>query len=284
MEHHSNIVPWQLTGKNIRLRPLPVDEEGNLQLESYESLFNEKTKLVTITQASNVLGTITPLKEIIRIAHNHQVPILVDGAQGIKCCPTDVQELDCDFYCFSGHKIYAPMGIGVLYGKERWLEQLPPYQGGGDMIRHVSFEKTTFNELPFKFEAGTPNVAGAIGLKAAIDFIGSFGHDRLIRAEEELTQYAMRQLKQIQGLRLIGENPHKAAVVSFLLEGTHPSDIGTLIDFMGIAVRTGHHCCQPLMERLQIPGTIRASFAAYNQKYEIDRLAESLLQAKKMLL
>ena len=284
MEHHSNIVPWQLAGKNIRLRPLPVDEEGNLQLESYESLFNEKTKLVTITQASNVLGTITPLKEIIRIAHNHQVPVLVDGAQGIKCCLTDVQELDCDFYCFSGHKIYAPMGIGVLYGKERWLEQLPPYQGGGDMIRHVSFEKTTFNELPFKFEAGTPNVAGAIGLKAAIDFIGSFGHDRLIQAEEELTQYAMRQLKQIQGLRLIGENPHKAAVVSFLLEGTHPSDIGTLIDFMGIAVRTGHHCCQPLMERLQIPGTVRASFAAYNTFEEIDALASALKQAEKMLL
>lgn len=285
MEHHSNIVPWQLagTGKNLRLRVIPMHENGELDLKAYERLFSGKTKIVAVTQASNVLGTITPLKEIIRIAHSHGVPVLVDGAQGVKSCLTDVQELDCDFYCFSGHKIYAPMGIGVLYGKEKMLEALPPYQGGGDMIRHVGFDRTTFNDLPFKFEAGTPNVAGAIGLQAALEFVRLYGHENLIKYESELTAYATQKLMQEERIRIIGNAPEKAAVVSFLMEPHHPTDVGTLIDFMGIAVRTGHHCCQPLMDSLGIPGTVRASFAAYNTFEEVDRLVESLRTARKML-
>ncbi|MBO4773536.1 MAG: cysteine desulfurase [Bacteroidales bacterium] len=285
MEHHSNIVPWQLTGagKSPNIRVIPMHENGELDLEAYERLFSGKTKIVAVTQASNVLGTITPLKEIIRIAHSHGVPVLVDGAQGVKSCITDVQELDCDFYCFSGHKIYAPMGIGVLYGKEKMLEALPPYQGGGDMIRHVGFDRTTFNDLPFKFEAGTPNVAGAIGLQAALEFVRQYGHENLIKYESELTAYATQRLMQEDRIRIIGNAPEKAAVISFLMEPHHPTDVGTLIDFMGIAVRTGHHCCQPLMDSLGIPGTVRASFAAYNTKEEIDRLIESLRTARKML-
>ena len=285
MEHHSNIVPWQLAGagKRLGIRVIPIHENGELDLDAYKRLFSEKTKIVAITQASNVLGTITPLKEIIRIAHAHDVPVLVDGAQGVKCCITDVQELDCDFYCFSGHKLYAPMGIGVLYGKEKWLEALTPYQGGGDMISHVSFDRTTYNRPPFKFEAGTPNVAGAIGLQAAIGFIRQFGQENLIRYEEELTAYATKRLMQEERIRIVGTAPEKAAVLSFLMEPHHPTDVGTLIDFMGIAVRTGHHCCQPLMDSLGIPGTVRASFAAYNTKEEIDRLVEALRTARKML-
>ena len=285
MEHHSNIVPWQLTGagKSPNIRVIPMHENGELDLEAYERLFSGKTKIVAVTQASNVLGTITPLKEIIRIAHSHGVPVLVDGAQGVKSCITDVQELDCDFYCFSGHKIYAPMGIGVLYGKEKMLEALPPYQGGGDMIRHVGFDRTTFNDLPFKFEAGTPNVAGAIGLQAALEFVRQYGHENLIKYESELTAYATQRLMQEDRIRIIGNAPEKAAVISFLMEPHHPTDVGTLIDFMGIAVRTGHHCCQPLMDSLGIPGTVRASFAAYNTFEEIDRLVESLRTARKML-
>ena len=285
MEHHSNIVPWQLAGadKKLRIRVIPVNERGEADMESYASLFNEKTKLVAITQASNVLGSITPLKEIIRIAHSHSVPVLADGAQGVKCCLTDVQELDCDFYCFSGHKIYAPMGIGVLYGKEKWLEKLPPYQGGGDMIQHVGFDKTTFNSLPFKFEAGTPNVAGAIGLQAALQWVENIGQEKLIRAEEELTAYATKQLQQLPGLRIWGTSARKAAVISFTLGHHHPTDVGTLIDFMGIAVRTGHHCCQPLMDVLGIPGTVRASFAAYNTQEETDRMLSALQTAQQML-
>ncbi len=285
MEHHSNIVPWQLAGagKSPNIRVIPMHENGELDLEAYERLFSGKTKIVAVTQASNVLGTITPLKEIIRIAHAHNVPVLVDGAQGVKSCLTDVQELDCDFYCFSGHKIYAPMGIGVLYGKEKWLEQLPPYQGGGDMIRHVGFDLTTFNDLPFKFEAGTPNVAGAIGLQAALEFVRQYGHENLIKYESELTAYATQRLMQEERVRIFGNAPEKAAVISFLMEPHHPTDVGTLIDFMGIAVRTGHHCCQPLMDSLGIPGTVRASFAAYNTFEEIDRLVESLCTARKML-
>ncbi len=285
MEHHSNIVPWQLAGagKSPNIRVIPMHENGELDLEAYERLFSGKTKIVAVTQASNVLGTITPLKEIIRIAHAHNVPVLVDGAQGAKCCITDVQELDCDFYCFSGHKIYAPMGIGVLYGKEKWLEALPPYQGGGDMIRHVGFDRTTFNDLPFKFEAGTPNVAGAIGLQAALEFVRQYGHENLIKYESELTAYATQRLMQEERVRIFGNAPEKAAVISFLMEPHHPTDVGTLIDFMGIAVRTGHHCCQPLMDSLGIPGTVRASFAAYNTFEEIDRLVESLRTARKML-
>ncbi|MBQ2488865.1 MAG: cysteine desulfurase, partial [Bacteroidales bacterium] len=270
-------------GKSPNIRVLPMHENGELDLEAYERLFSGKTKIVAVTQASNVLGTITPLKEIIRIAHAHNVPVLVDGAQGVKSCLTDVQELDCDFYCFSGHKIYAPMGIGVLYGKEKMLEALPPYQGGGDMIRHVGFDRTTFNDLPFKFEAGTPNVAGAIGLQAALEFVRLYGHENLIKYESELTAYATQKLMQEDRIRIIGNAPEKAAVISFLMEPHHPTDVGTLIDFMGIAVRTGHHCCQPLMDSLGIPGTVRASFAAYNTFEEIDRLVESLRTARKML-
>ncbi len=285
MEHHSNIVPWQLAGagKSPNIRVIPMHENGELDLEAYERLFSGKTKIVAVTQASNVLGTITPLKEIIRIAHSHGVPVLVDGAQGVKSCLTDVQELDCDFYCFSGHKIYAPMGIGVLYGKEKMLEALPPYQGGGDMIRHVGFDRTTFNDLPFKFEAGTPNVAGAIGLQAALEFVRQYGHENLIKYESELTAYATQRLMQEERVRIFGNAPEKAAVISFLMEPHHPTDVGTLIDFMGIAVRTGHHCCQPLMDSLGIPGTVRASFAAYNTFEEVDRLVESLRTARKML-
>lgn len=285
MEHHSNIVPWQLAGagKSPNIRVIPMHENGELDLEAYERLFSGKTKIVAVTQASNVLGTITPLKEIIRIAHAHNVPVLVDGAQGVKSCLTDVQELDCDFYCFSGHKIYAPMGIGVLYGKEKMLEALPPYQGGGDMIRHVGFDRSTFNDLPFKFEAGTPNVAGAIGLQAALEFVRQYGHENLIKYESELTAYATQRLMQEERVRIFGNAPEKAAVISFLMEPHHPTDVGTLIDFMGIAVRTGHHCCQPLMDSLGIPGTVRASFAAYNTFEEIDRLVESLRTARKML-
>lgn len=285
MEHHSNIVPWQLAGaaKNVRLRVIPINDEGVLDLEAYTRLFSEKTRIVAVSQASNVLGTINPVKEMIRIAHSRGVPVLVDGAQGVKCCLTDVQDLDCDFYCFSGHKIYAPMGIGVLYGKEKYLEALPPYQGGGDMIQHVSFGQTTFNQLPFKFEAGTPNVAGAIGLQAALEFIQGFGHAGLIRMEDELTAYATEKLREEGDIRIIGNAPQKAAVISFLMGPHHPTDVGTLIDFMGIAVRTGHHCCQPLMDRLGIPGTVRASFAAYNTTEEIDRLADALRTARQML-
>ena len=285
MEHHSNIVPWQLAGagQSPNIRVIPMHENGEFDMEAYERLFSGKTKIVAVTQASNVLGTITPLKEIIRIAHAHNVPVLVDGAQGVKSCLTDVQELDCDFYCFSGHKIYAPMGIGVLYGKEKMLEALPPYQGGGDMIRHVGFDRTTFNDLPFKFEAGTPNVAGAIGLQAALEFVRQYGHENLIKYESELTAYATQRLMQEDRIRIIGNAPEKAAVISFLMEPHHPTDVGTLIDFMGIAVRTGHHCCQPLMDSLGIPGTVRASFAAYNTFEEVDRLVESLRTARKML-
>ena len=285
MEHHSNIVPWQLAGagKSPNIRVIPMHENGEFDMEAYERLFSGKTKIVAVTQASNVLGTITPLKEIIRIAHAHNVPVLVDGAQGVKSCLTDVQELDCDFYCFSGHKIYAPMGIGVLYGKEKMLEALPPYQGGGDMIRHVGFDRTTFNDLPFKFEAGTPNVAGAIGLQAALEFVRQYGHENLIKYESELTAYATQRLMKEERVRIFGNAPEKAAVVSFLMEPHHPTDVGTLIDFMGIAVRTGHHCCQPLMDSLGIPGTVRASFAAYNTFEEVDRLVESLRTARKML-
>lgn len=285
MEHHSNIVPWQLAGagKNVRLRVIPVDGKGVLDLEAYKQLFNEKTRIVALTQASNVLGTINPVKEMIRIAHSHGIPVLVDGAQGVKCCLTDVQDIDCDFYCFSGHKIYAPMGIGVLYGKEKYLDALPPYQGGGDMIQHVSFTHTTFNQLPFKFEAGTPNVSGAIGLQAALEFIQSFGHDKIIRMEDELTAYATKKLSEDADIHIFGNAPQKAAVISFLIGKHHPTDIGTLIDFMGIAVRTGHHCCQPLMDSLGIPGTVRASFAAYNTTEEIDLLSDALRTARQML-
>lgn len=285
MEHHSNIVPWQLgcEQSGAKLKIIPITVQGELRMDAYEQLFSKKTKIVAITQASNALGTINPLKAIVDTAHAHQVPVLIDGAQGIKSCGINVQELDCDFYCFSGHKIYAPMGIGVLYGKESWLNKLPPYQGGGDMIEQVSFEITTFNTLPFKFEAGTPNVAGAIGLQHALLFIEKYGHQNMINYEKDLLYYAIEQMQTIKDIRFIGTAKEKTAVVSFLLGNHHPTDVGTLIDFMGVAVRTGHHCTQPLMDFLAIPGTVRASFAIYNTKSDIDMLVKALLTAQKML-
>jgi cysteine desulfurase/selenocysteine lyase len=285
MEHHSNIVPWQLIGEQygVVLKVVPVDMNGNLDMDVYEKLFSARTKILALTHASNLLGTINPIKEMIDIAHAHQVPVLIDGAQGIKTSIVNVKELGCDFYCFSGHKIYAPMGIGVLYGTEAWLERLPPYQGGGEMIEQVSFEKTTFNRLPFKFEAGTPNVAGAIGLASAVDFMLDCGMENMIEHEKELLAYAHARLQEIEGLRIIGTAKNKTALISFLLKDQHPSDVGILIDMMGIAVRTGHHCAQPLIDFLRIPGTVRISFAVYNNKNEIDRLIEVLQRVNIML-
>jgi cysteine desulfurase/selenocysteine lyase len=285
MEHHSNIVPWQLAAEQygVTIKVVPVNENGELEIAAYENLFTKKTKIVALTHTSNVLGTINPIKKLIDIAHTHNVPFLVDGAQGIKSCKVNVQDLDCDFYCFSGHKMYAPMGIGVLYGKEKWLEKLPPYQGGGEMIEQVSFQKTTFNRLPFKFEAGTPNVGGAIGLAAAIDFILDCGQENLIEHEAALLKYAHEKLQEIEGLKIIGTAKEKAAVVSFLLNNRHPADVGTLLDLMGVAIRTGHHCAQPLMDYLKISGTVRASFGMYNNFEDIDKLVAALQKASSML-
>ena len=285
MEHHSNIVSWQLAAEQYGavIKVVPINENGELQIDVYENLFCEKTKIVAITHTSNVLGTINPIKKMINIAHSHNVPFLVDGAQGIKSSIVNVQELDCDFYCFSPHKIYAPMGIGVLYGKEKYLEKLPPYQGGGEMIKSVSFQKTTFNDLPFKFEAGTPNVGGAIGLMADIDFMLNCGLTQIIEHENVLLNYAQNRLQEIEGLKIIGNAKEKAAVISFLLNNQHPADVGILIDTMGIAVRTGHHCAQPLMDFLNISGTVRASFGVYNNFEDIDKLIDALKKANKML-
>ena len=285
MEHHSNIVPWQLAAEQYGavIKVVPIDENGELQVDVYEKLFSERTKIAAITHASNVLGTINPIKKMIDIAHSHNVPFLVDGAQGIKGSIVNVQELDCDFYCFSGHKIYAPMGIGILYGKEKYLEKLPPYQGGGEMIERVSFQKTTFNNLPFKFEAGTPNVGGAIGLMAAIDFMLECGQKQMIEYEKTLLKYGQERLQEIEGLKIIGTAKEKTAVISFLLNNQHPADVGILVDTMGIAVRTGHHCAQPLMDCLNILGTVRASFGIYNNFEDIDKLVEALQKANRML-
>ncbi|MCL2131934.1 MAG: cysteine desulfurase [Lentimicrobiaceae bacterium] len=285
MEHHSNIVPWQLVAEQYEavIKVIPINQAGDLVLDEYKKLFSEKTKIAAFTHTSNVLGTINPIKEMIAVAHQHGVPVLIDGAQGIKSEQVDVQDLDCDFYCFSGHKMYAPMGIGVLYGKEKWLDKLPPYQGGGDMIEQVSFEKTIFNKLPFKFEAGTPNVGDAIGLAAAVDFITSCGLKNMIAYEKQLLNYALEQLQTIDNLRFIGNPKKQTAVVSFLLGDAHPSDVGTLVDYMGIAVRTGHHCAQPLMDFLQIAGTVRASFAVYNTLEDVDKLAAGVRKAGGML-
>ena len=285
MEHHSNIVPWQLAVEQCgaTIKVIPVLSDGTLDIDAYNHLFSEKTKIVSITHVSNVLGTINPVKQMIQTAHSHGVPVLVDGAQGIKSCEVNVQDSDCDFYCFSGHKIYAPMGIGVLYGKEKYLEQMLPYQGGGEMIHKVSFEKTTFNELPFKFEAGTPNVGGAIGLKSAIEFMQRIGVSNMIEHDNNLLRYALQKMQNIDGLRLIGEASNRAAVISFLLGKSHPADAGTLLDMMGIAVRTGHHCAEPLMNLFNIPGTIRASFAIYNTYEDIDILINALNKTNQLL-
>lgn len=284
MEHHSNIVPWQLQAarKGISLRVIPMNDKGELLLDEYEKLFTERTKIVSVTHVSNVLGTVNPVKEIVRIAHEHGVPVMVDGAQSTPHFAVDVQDIDCDFFAFSGHKMYGPTGVGVLYGKEDWLDRMPPYQGGGEMIESVSFEKTVFEHLPFKFEAGTPDYVATHGLATAIDYINSIGIDNISRHEQELTKYAMQKMQEIDGMRIFGTADHKDAVVSFLVGDIHHLDMGTLLDRLGIAVRTGHHCAQPLMIRLGIQGTVRASFAMYNTKEEIDVLVEGIKRVSKM--
>lgn len=284
MEHHSNIVPWQLQAarKGISLRVIPMNDKGELLLDEYEKLFTERTKIVSVTHVSNVLGTVNPVKEIVRIAHEHGVPVMVDGAQSTPHFAVDVQDIDCDFFAFSGHKMYGPTGVGVIYGKEDWLDRMPPYQGGGDMIESVSFEKTVFEHLPFKFEAGTPDYVATHGLATAIDYISSIGIDNISRHEQELTRYCMERMQEIDGIRLFGTANDKDAVVSFLVGDIHHLDMGTLLDRLGIAVRTGHHCAQPLMIRLGIQGTVRASFAMYNTKEEIDVLVEGIKRVSKM--
>lgn len=259
-----------------------MTDEGDVIMEEYEKLFNEKTRIVSITQVSNVLGTINPVKEMIRIAHEHEVPVMVDGAQSTPHMKVDVQDLDCDFFAFSGHKIYGPTGIGVLYGKEKWLDEMPPYQGGGEMIESVSFEKTTFEKLPFKFEAGTPDYVATHGLATALNYVTEFGLDDIFAHEQELTRYAMEQMKEIPGMRLFGTSQHKDAVISFLVGDIHHLDMGTLLDRLGIAVRTGHHCAEPLMHRLGISGTVRASFALYNTKEEVDALIAGIKRVSQM--
>lgn len=284
MEHHSNIVSWQLVQarKGIRLRVIPITDEGELRLDEYEKLFNERTRLVSITHVSNVLGTVNPVKEMIRTAHAHGVPVLVDGAQSTPHFAVDVQDLDCDFFAFSGHKIYGPTGIGVLYGKEEWLDRLPPYMGGGEMIQNVSFERTTFNELPYKFEAGTPDYVATTGLAHALDYVTALGMDNIYAHEQELTRYAMEQMATIEGMRFIGTPKHKDAVISFLVGDIHHLDLGTLLDRLGIAVRTGHHCAEPLIHRMGIEGTVRASFGLYNTFEEVDALVAGIRRVARM--
>ena len=285
MEHHSNIVPWQLQEqrKGIVLKVIPMTDEGELQLEEYEKLFTERTKLVSVTQVSNVLGTVNPVKEMIRIAHEHGVPVVVDGAQSVPHFAVDVQDLDCDFLAFSGHKVYGPTGVGVLYGKEEWLDRLPPYQGGGEMIERVSFEKTTFERPPLKFEAGTPDYIATHGLATALDYVTSLGMDNILAHEQDLTCYALQQLREIEGMHIYGHrNDSGDAVISFNVGDIHHMDLGTLLDQLGIAVRTGHHCAQPLMDRLGILGTVRASFGLYNTREEVDALVAGIKRIAMM--
>ena len=284
MEHHSNIVPWQLQAarKGIALRVIPMTDTGALDMQAFEQLFNERTRFVSVAHVSNVLGTVNPVKDICRIAHSHGVPVLVDGAQSTPHFKVDVQDIDCDFFAFSGHKIYGPTGVGVLYGKEAWLDRLPPYQGGGEMIESVTFERTVFEKLPFKFEAGTPDYVATHGLATALKYVSSLGMDNIAAHERELTTYCMEQMRTIPGMRLFGDTPQKDAVVSFLVGDIHHLDMGTLLDRLGIAVRTGHHCAQPLMERLGIQGTVRASFALYNTKDEIDALVSGIRRISTM--
>lgn len=284
MEHHSNIVPWQLQAakKGIVLRVIPMTSDGDIIMEEYERLFSEKTKIVSVTQVSNVLGTVNPVREMVRIAHGYGVPVMVDGAQSAPHIKVDVQDMDCDFFAFSGHKVYGPTGVGVLYGKEKWLDQMPPYQGGGEMIESVSFEKTTFGKLPFKFEAGTPDYVATHGLAKALDYVSELGIGNIYAHEQELTRYAMEQMSEIPGMRIFGNSRHKDAVISFLVGDIHHLDMGTLLDRLGIAVRTGHHCAQPLMTRLGIAGTVRASFALYNTKEEVDMLVAGIRRVYQM--
>ncbi len=284
MEHHSNIVPWQILceEKGAKLSVIPINNEGEIDFEAFEKLLNENTGLVAITHVSNALGTVNPIKKIIDLAHNYDVPVLIDGAQGISHFKVDVDELDCDFYCFSAHKMYGPMGIGILYGKEKYLEKMLPYKAGGEMIEKVTFEKTTFNELPYKFEAGTPNVSGVLGFDAAIKYITELSIEKTSAYETDLFNYATNALQEIEGLKIIGTAKEKISIISFLIGDIHPFDAGTIIDKTGIAVRTGHHCAEPLMDRYQIPGTIRASFVFYNTKQEVDSLVKSIHIVKKM--
>lgn len=284
MEHHSNIVSWQLQAarKGIVLKVIPMNDKGELLIDEYEKLFSSRTRIVSVAHVSNVLGTVNPVKEIIKIAHAHGVPVLVDGAQSIPHLPVDVQDLDADFFVFSGHKVYGPTGIGVLYGKENWLDRLPPYQGGGEMIKNVSFEKTTFNELPFKFEAGTPDYIGSTALAKALDYVSAIGMDNIAAYEHELTDYAIARMKEIEGMRIFGEAEQRGGVISFLVGNIHHLDMGTLLDRLGIAVRTGHHCAEPLMRRLGIEGTVRASFGLYNTKAEVDALVAGIARVSRM--
>ena len=284
MEHHSNIVPWQLLEqrKGIRLRVIPITDSGEICMDEYKQLFNEHTRLVSVMHVSNVLGTVNPIREMIRIAHAHDVPFAVDGAQSVPHIKVDVQELDADFYAFSAHKVYGPTGIGVLYGKEHWLDRMPPYQGGGEMIQTVSFERTTFNELPYKFEAGTPDYIGTTAFARALDYVSALGMEHIATHEKALTDYALQRLREIPAMRIIGEAEERGAVISFNVGDIHPSDLGTLLDRLGIAVRTGHHCAQPLMHRMGIPGTVRASFALYNTIEEVDALVAAVDRVRKM--
>jgi cysteine desulfurase / selenocysteine lyase len=285
MEHHSNFVPWQQLCKErgAHLKVVTTNKDGELKMEELKSMICEKTRLIALTHVSNVLGTINPVKEIVSSAHEHGIPVLIDGAQGVSHLPVDVQDLDCDFYCFSGHKMYAPMGTGVLYGKEKWLEEMPPYQLGGEMIKDVYLDHTTFNDLPYKFEAGTPNVEGVMGLRAAIRYLKTLGMSDIAAYENHLLKYAHEKLSEIEGIQFFGTSPEKASLVSFLIGDIHPYDAGTLIDKMGIAVRSGHHCAMPLMDYLHIPGTLRASFAFYNTTWEIDQLISAIKMTREML-
>jgi cysteine desulfurase / selenocysteine lyase len=285
MEHHSNIVPWQILceEKRAHLRVAPINDAGELELEAFEKLLTPRTRMVAVAHVSNALGTVNPLRKIIQLAHAHDVPVLVDGAQAVPHMPVDVQALGCDFYAFSGHKVYGPTGIGVLYGKEEVLAEMPPYQGGGDMISSVTFEKTTYNVVPYKFEAGTPDIAGAIGLGAALEYVGKLGMDRIAAHEHELLAYATEKVSAIDGVQLIGTARERVGVVSFTLDGVHPHDLGTILDRDGIAIRTGHHCAQPVMERFGVPATARASFAVYNTHEEVDALVDGIGKAREVL-
>ena len=284
MEHHSNIVPWQMMceRKGAQLRVIPMTDEGELQLETLEGLLHERTRIVCCTQVSNVLGTVNPVKEVVRRAHERNIPVLIDGAQSVPHMKVDVQDLDCDFFAFSGHKVYGPTGVGVLYGKEEWLEKLPPYQGGGEMIKNVSFEKTTYNELPYKFEAGTPDYVATHALATALDYVSGLGMENIEAHEQELTRYALERMQQIEGMHIFGGAKERDAVISFQVGDIHHLDMGTLLDRLGIAVRTGHHCAEPLMRRLGIEGTVRASFGLYNTKAEVDALVEGIERIRRM--
>src|SRR5579871_4413366 len=283
MEHHSNIVPWQiLCERGATLRVAPINDAGELLLDEFERLLTPRVKLVCVAHVSNALGTVNPVREIISLSHRKGVPVLVDGAQAVPHMKVDVQELDCDFYAFSGHKVYGPTGIGVLYGKAAFLEMMPPYQGGGDMISSVTFAKTTYNTLPYKFEAGTPHIAGAVGLRAALEYVRTIGLDVVAAHEQQLLAYVTQTISDVPGVRLVGTARERAGVVSFVLEGVHPHDLGQILDQEGVAIRTGHHCCQPIMDRFHLPATARASFAVYNTKEDVDALVAGLYKAKEM--